>query len=54
MLDKVGTPMRGQMPTLKPTAPLLASLSGVAPCFRYDQKGSVTCVESVKHKLRSG
>ena len=36
-------PMRGQMPMLKPTAALLESLVGLAPCFRYDQKGSVTC-----------
>jgi len=36
-------PMRGQMPMLKPTAALRESLVGLAPCFRYDQKGSVTC-----------
>ena len=53
MFDMLGTPMRGQMPILRPTAPLLASFSGVAPCFRYDQKGSVTCAERMKHQLRS-
>ncbi len=38
--------MRGQMPMLKPTAALRESLMGVAPCFKYDQKGSVTCTPS--------
>ena len=53
MLEMLSTPMRGQISVLRPTAPLLASFSGVLPCLRYDQKGSVTCAESVKHQLRS-
>ena len=38
--------MRGHMPMLKPTAALRESLMGVAPCFKYDQKGSVTCSQA--------
>jgi len=33
---------------LKPTAALRESLVGLAPCFRYDQKGSVTCTPGNK------
>ena len=31
------------MPMLNPTAALLDNLLGLAPCFKYDQNGSVTC-----------
>ena len=31
------------MPMLNPTAELLDNLLGLAPCFKYDQNGSVTC-----------
>ena len=35
---------------LKPTAALRESLMGVAPCFKYDQKGSVTCtLRKIQH-----
>lgn len=40
---KQDVPIRGQIPMLNPAAALLDSLVGFAPCFKYDQKGSVTC-----------
>ena len=43
----LSSPINGQMPMLNPTAALLDNLLGLAPCFKYDQNGSVTCAYQV-------